>query len=314
MEENKNFTTVENLNTRCDEKYLDLINNRQIKDILSTMGKFVKETIENDILIIDQMPEAKQLCSKAEWEKIKHRELIDSPKYVELVGVTLYKNEQGPIDEKGSMHVIGTNKLHPYVRTVYDVSQTTGDELPKEYDKEELAKYFDTVKNSLEHITKGYTVRYEDDIDKKSYIDKENKQIVVKNGMSLISVINELIDNTTKVLLNSRRQEGLSSEQLSNVNSLEWKAAVYAIHSRYNLDLPEFDFSEVEKLSNDEKMLFRDNLGKVRSVVYQLTHNLENSIEFTMREQNKDKSKDYQSNNTSQKENTKQNQNDGEEL
>ena len=132
--------------------------------------------------------------------------------------------------------------------------------------------------------------------------------------MSLISVINELIDNTTKVLLNSRRQEGLSSEQLSNVNSLEWKAAVYAIHSRYNLDLPEFDFSEVEKLSNDEKMLFRDNLGKVRSVVYQLTHNLENSIEFTMREQNKDKSKDYQSNNTSQKENTKQNQNDGEEL
>lgn len=314
MEENKNYTTVENLNTRCDEKYLDLLNNRKIKDILTTMGRFVKETIENDVLILEQMPEAKQLCSKAEWEKIKHRELVDSPKYVELVGVTLYKSEQGPIDEKGSMHVVGTNKLHPYVRTVYDISQTTGEDVQREFDKEELCKYFDTVKGSLEHISKGYTVKYEDDLDKKSFIDKDNKLIVVKNGMSLISVINELIDNTTKILLQSRKNEGLSNEEIPNINTLEWKAAVYAIHSRYNLDLPEFDFSEVENLSSDEKMKFRDNLGKVRSVVYQLTHNVENSIDFTIRNLNKEQTNESQTYNANQKQNTRQNENDGGEL
>lgn len=312
MEENKNFTTVENLNKRCDEKYLELINNGKIKDILSAMGRFVKETVENDILILEQMPEATQLCTKGEWEKIKHRELKESPKFVEVIGVTLYKNEQGDIDDKGSMHVIGTTKLHPYVRTLYDVSQTTGPELKPEIDKEQLAKHFDAVKGSLEHTTKGYTFKYEDNLDGNSTIDKSTKTISVKNGMSLNSVINELIDNTAKVLIDTRRLEGISQEKYNDILKTEHKAAVYAIHSRYGLDTPDFDFSEIDNFTNEEKMIFKDNLSKVRSIVYQITHNLENSIDFAVRKMNREKSNNYQSNNDKQNQNTKQNQNEGE--
>lgn len=314
MEENKKFTTVESLNKRCDDKYFELLNNGKIKDILATMGKFVKETIENDILILEQMPEATQLCTKAEWEKIKHRELIESPKFVEVIGVTLYKNEQGPVDDKGSMHVVGTTKLHTHVRTLYDVSQTTGPELAPEINKEELAKYFDAVKGSLEHTSKGYTIKYEDNLEGNSAIDKINKVISIKNGMSLNSVIEELIDNTAKVLIDCRRQEGISQEKFKDILNTEHKAAIYAIHSRYGLDTPIFDFDEIDKFSYDEKIAFLDNLGKVRSVVYQITHNLENSIDFTKRGLNKEKTNNYQENKNKQEQNYKQNQNEGGEL
>jgi len=309
MEENKNYSTVESLTKLCDDKYMEFINNGKIKDILSTMGRFVKETVENDILIMEQMPNAKELCTKGEWEKIKHREMIESPKYVNLVGVTLYKNEQGPIDDKGSMHVIGTTKLHPYVKTVYDISQTTGAELAPEIDKEQLAKYFDAVKGSLEHTSKGYIVKYEDNMQENSKLDKENKVIIVKNGMSINLVINELIDNTAKVLIDTRRPEGLTKD----IGDLEYKCAVYAIHSRYGLDMPEISFEEVFKFSDEEKVKFKDNLAKVRSVVYQLTHNMENSIDFTIRNLNKEKA-NQQTNAPTNRQYQKQNQNEGGEL
>lgn len=309
MEENKNYTTVEKLNTLMEEKYLEFLNCGKIKEILTTIGKFDKETIENDILILEQMPEASEICTKGEWEKIKHRQLIDSPKFINLIGVTLYKNEQGAIDSKGSLHVEGTLKLHPYVKTVYDISQTISEEAPKTMNKEYLATYFDAVKGSLEHTTKDYKIKY-DDIAEKSQIDRENKLIIVQNGMSLNDVVCELIDNTARVLIDCRLKEGLKSEQHKDILSLEHKCAIYAIHSRYGLDMPEMSFEEIGKFSDEDKLKFMGNLSKVRSVVYQITHNLENSIDFTIRSQNREKSKENEG--TKQSNKQIQNQNEGE--
>lgn len=307
MEETKTYTTVDSLNSLSEIKYLELLNSGKIKDILNTMGRFVKETIDNDILIIDQMPEATKLYSKIEWEKVKNRQLVESPKFVNLVGLTLYKNEQGPIDDRGSLHVIGTTKLHTHVRTLYDISQTSGAEIEPEIDKEKLAGNFDAVKNSLEYISRGYKIKF-DDIKEKSNIDKQNKVITIQNGMSLNDVITELVNQTTKVVLDNRQPEGIKKEKMKNISQLEHQAAVYAIHCRYGLDIPEFDFSDINSLSNEEKLMFKDNLGKVRSVVYHITHNLENSIDYATRMKNKDKFKDYHSEDKIEKSNQKQNE------
>lgn len=287
MEENKSFTTIESLNKLANDKYLELLKENKLTEILEAIGKFPDYAIINDILVLAQMPEATKVYSKEEWE-FKGRELIESPKYINKVSHCLYKLEQGNIDSKGTLYVVGTDKLTVKLSTVYDISQTTGQELPAPIDKEVLAKHFDIVKKSLEHTSKSYKFEYAE-IDKNSIVDTANKVITIKTGLTLSEVMTELLDKVSTILLDNRRQEGLTGNAKSNIKDIEYLAAQYALHARYGLELPNCDFKEISKLKQEDMMSFKDNLQKVRSVVYQISKNLENSIDFAIKGLDKQK-------------------------
>lgn len=310
MEENKTYTTIEGLNRIASQKYFELLKDNKLNEIVANIGKFPDLALVNNVLVLDQMPEATKIYSKEEWE-FKGRDLIESPKFINKISHCLYKLDQGNTDSKGTLYVRGIDKLSSRLGTVYDISQTIGKEMPQEIDIELIAKYFDQTKQSLEHTAKNYKIVY-DDIDKKSALDKDSKTITVQNGMSLNEVITELIDKVSTVLLDSRKQEGITSEQNKKIKDIEHDMAVYAIHARYNLDLPEVDFKEVANFSEEEMKSFKDNLQKVRSVVYQLTHNLENSIEFKMKGLDKKQEKTEQKQNSGYKSNTKSMQDENE--
>ena len=85
-------------------------------------------------------------------------------------------------------------------------------------------------------------------------------------------------------------------------------ATVYALRSKYNFEKPNFDFSEVQKLSEEEMIKFKDNLQTVRSVVYQVSKNMENTIDIDIRKKERESQNQNatESNNYSQKSYTKQ--------
>ena len=189
--EQENYSTVENLEKVADEKYLSMIRENNMKDILSSMGRFPENSIKNDMLILAQMPKATKVYTKEEWN-FKGRELIESPRYINNISLCLYKPDQDFTDSKGTLYVKGADKLNVRLKTLYDVSQTEGKELPKEIDKETIAQYFDATKGALEHTAKGYKIEYAD-MEEKSKIDQEAKVIKVKDGISLNEVITELV-------------------------------------------------------------------------------------------------------------------------
>jgi len=289
MEENKTFNTIESLNTLANDTYLQLLKDNKLQEILKAMGKFPDYAIVNDVLVLAQMPEATKVLSKEEWE-FKGRQLVESPRYINKISHCLYKLEQGNIDSRGTMYVVGTDKLTVKLSTVYDISQTTGQEFPEQIDIELLSKHFDIVKKSLEHTSKSYKFEYAE-IEKNSIVDTTNKIITIKKGLTLREIITELLDRVSVVLLDNRKQEGITTNNKSNIKDIEYLAAQYAIHSRYGLELPTADFKEISKFKQEDMMLFKDNLQKIRSVVYQITKNLENSIDFALKGLDKQKDK-----------------------
>lgn len=303
QEEKKNYyTTIADLENLSKEKYLEYLKQGKITDILDTMAKFPNITIDNDVLVMAQMPEATKIDMKEVWEK-KGRNLVESPKYINTIGLCIYKNDLGYTDSKGTTYLNGADKLTTKINVLYDVSQTTGKELPQDIDKEKLAKHFDSVKNSLEHTARGYKIVY-DTIPEKSKIDMENKQIVIQNGIYLSEVIEELFDKVSTVLLNVRRQSGLDDK---NIKKIMHNATVYALKSKYNFEKPNFDFSEVAKLNEDEMLKFKDNLQTVRSVVYQVSKNMENTIDIDIRKKEREsQNQNATENNFTQKSYTKQ--------
>lgn len=309
QEEKKNYTTIADLENLAKEKYLEYLKQGKITDILDTMAKFPNITIDNDILIMAQMPEATKIDMKEIWEK-KGRNLVESPKYINTIALFIYKNDLGYTDSRGTTYLNGADKLSTKINTLYDVSQTEGKELPEDIDKEKLAKYFDSVKTSLEHTARGYKIVY-DTIPEKSKIDLDNKQIIVQNGIYLSEVMEELFDKVSTVLLDVRKQVGLEDKKYKQIMH---DATVYALRSKYNFDKPNFDFSDIQKLNEEDMMKFKDNLQTVRSIVYQVSKNMENSIDFDIRKKERESQNQNSTNNNNYTQKTYTKQQESEEM
>lgn len=291
--ENK-MITLEDLTNVANENYLKFLKEGQVKSILRNVGLFADHTIDNDILILTQNPNATCVKRLTEWNFYK-RNIKKNEKAIKIISHHIYSNNLGGKEKDGKIYVDGIEKLKVEVGYVFDISQTEGK--PFEYlntNKETLAKFFDNTKKALEYTAKDYSFVYDDTTDNYT-IDEENKTIHIKNGMTLDETINALVKSVAKVVLNSRNYNGLKESEVANINEIELYGTIYAVNSRLGLDLPEYNFDDIQNWSDNNLGLFKTNLQKIRSVSKQLISNVESSIEYAIRNLNREKSKENES-------------------
>lgn len=287
--ENK-MITLEDLTNAASENYLKFIKEGQIKSILRNIGLFCDHTIDNDVLILLQNPNATCVKRLTEWNYYK-RNVKKNEKAIKIISHHIYNKNLG-FSEKGKVYTDGVEKLAVEVGYLFDISQTEGKNF--EYlntNKETLAKFFDNTKKALEYTAKDYSFVYDDTTDNYA-IDEENKVIHIKNGMTLDETINALVKSVAKVVLNSRNYNGLKESEVANINEIELYGTIYAVNSRLGLDLPEYNFDDIQNWSDNNLGLFKTNLQKIRSVSKQLISNVESSIEYAVRNLNHEKSKE----------------------
>lgn len=274
--EEKKYMTLEDLTELSETKYMELMKNNQVKDLLRAIGLFTDQTITNDVLILAQKPEATCVKRMKDWN-FYSRVVKKAEKAIKVISHYLNKYDVDYKDERGNVYTQGTENLRHDVGYVFDISQTDG----KEYDylnsnKENIAKHFEVVKKALESTAKEFTFEYRDQ-ESNSQIDMENKKVFIKDGLSVNEVIAELIDNVSQILLKTRHAEGLE-----NIDEFEKNSVIYAVNSKLGLDLPEYDFA-VDNLNDEDLIKLKDNFQKVRSVTKQMLSNVETAIEKAIR-------------------------------
>ena len=287
MEEKKNYVTVEELVKVSNDYYLKLLNENRLEVILKAIGLFPDQTILNDILILGQNNNATCVKRMKDWNYY-HRNIIKGEKAIKVIS---HHRETENNNDNGELIISGNEKLVADVGYLFDISQTQG----KNYDylnsnKETIASYFEQVKSSLEKSLKSYEFKYSN-IENNFEIDNTNKVILIKDGLTINELINTLIESVVTTLFTFRKEEGIKPKDKANIRQIEIKSAIYAINSRLGLDLPKADFSEVVSYTDEEKVLFETNLRKVRSVTKQVLSNIENTIEYSIRNLGKPKEK-----------------------
>lgn len=288
MEKEKTVTTLEDLEKLAEEKYLELLNNRQTTDLLKAIGYFSDQTITNDVLILTQRPNATCVKRMKEWNYYK-RSVIKNEKALKVITHHLDKSDKDFTDKDGNVYTNKVEKLQADIGYLFDISQTEGKEYPYlNSNKENIAKFFESAKSALENTAKGYEFKY---VDQEPYakIDKENKIVYVRDGLSIDELINTLVNQTTRILLDSRKPEGkgLTKESKENIDEIEYNFSLYAIKSKLGLNLPDFAYDQVCDYTTEEKMKLIDNLQKVRSVTKQLLSNFDIAIEKAVRDLDK---------------------------
>lgn len=281
--------TLEDLTSAANDNYLKFLKEGQVKSILKNIGLFADHTIDNDVLILLQNPNATCVKRLTEWNFYK-RNIKKNEKAIKIISHHIYSNNLGGKEKDGKIYVDGIEKLKVEVGYVFDISQTEG----KNYEylntnKENIAKYFDNIKNALEHTAKGYDFVYEDCAENYK-IDKDNHKIIIKDGMTLGDTIDTLIRVVAEVALDARRSYGISMEKNNKIHDIEIAGTVYAVNSKLGLDLPEFNFDEIQTWTDEDLNLFKSNLQKIRSASKQIIANVENSVEYAVRNLAKEKS------------------------
>ena len=281
--------TLEDLTSAANDNYLKFLKEGQVKSILRNIGLFADHTIDNDVLILLQNPNATCVKRLTEWNFYK-RNIKKNEKAIKIISHHIYSNNLGGKEKDGKIYVDGIEKLKVEVGYVFDISQTEG----KNYEylntnKENIAKYFDNVKNALEHTAKGYDFVYEDCAENYK-IDKDNHKIIIKDGMTLGDTIDTLIRVVAEVALDARRSYGISMEKNNKIHDIEIAGTVYAVNSKLGLDLPEFNFDKIQTWTDEDLNLFKSNLQKIRSASKQIIANVENSVEYAVRNLAKEKS------------------------
>ena len=129
MEKEKTITTLEDLEKLAEEKYLELLNNRQTTDILKAIGHFSDQTITNDVLILTQRPNATCVKRMKEWNYYK-RSVIKNEKALKVITHHLDKSDKDFTDKDGNVYTNRVEKLQADIGYVFDISQTEGKEYP----------------------------------------------------------------------------------------------------------------------------------------------------------------------------------------
>lgn len=286
MDQQKTIMTLEDLIKLSDEKYLELLKNKETKTLLKAIGLFSNQTISNDVLILSQNPNATCVKRMKEWNYYR-RNVKKNEKAIKVISHHLDHYDVDFTDKEGNVHTNSVEKLRADVGYLFDIAQTEGQEFQYlNSNKENIAKFFESAKASLEKTAKGFEFKYVDQ-EENAKIDKENKVIYIRDGLSIDELINTLVNQTTRVLLDNRRPEGLTEETKENIDQVEYNFALYAIKSKLGLDVPEFDYDQVADYTDEEKVEFKNNLQKVRSVVKQLISNFESAIEKAVRDLDK---------------------------
>ena len=292
MEENKTFTTVDDLIKQAEEQYTQFIKDGKYKDLLLSMSNLNCYSITNQLLILSQLPTARCVNGMKVWN-YNHRNIIKGQKAIKIIAPLIEKRKEEILDADGN--VVDTKEVEIVgykVSYVFDISQTEGREL-YEFKCDELTavENFDTIKEALERTARGYSFEYkplEESVD--GYCDYENKQIVIKDGMPHEKTLTTLIHEIGHALAEERVRvnfKGLTPKEQRQIREIEAESIALVVSNRLGLHTADFNMAYITTWSDGDIEKFKDNINVVRSVSYQILSSVEPAVQNALREKEK---------------------------
>lgn len=290
--ENTNFTNNSVDSTEKRERFLaqmkeitdklekgvtEIFNSESYKQFLNTMAKFPRYSVNNNLLIMMQKPEA-QLCQSFSGWKQMGRNVKKGEKGIKIIAPSPYmvEREMQKIDNKGNP-IMGADG-NPVMETksvqmngfkvvhTFDVSQTEGKELPtvgvdelqgevKDYEKLfEVIKETSPVPIEVEAIKDG----------SKGYYSRVENKIVLNEGMSEVQNVKTLIHEIAHAKLHSESRP--KDEKTRNSKEVEAESVAYTVCQHYGIDTSDYSFSYVVGWSGSKEVPeLKASLDTIRS-------------------------------------------------
>lgn len=232
----------------------DFFTSDRFQDYLTVMSRFHEYSLNNQVLIASQMPEATHVAGFASWMRNFERHVKKGEKAITILAPSkqLIDVETDEKDEFGNAVIAKKEILTFRPVSVFDVSQTEGKPLP------ELVPELDGSVENYEDMMRAVsaTAPYRIDIravesKAKGWCDFTSEVIVIKEGMSQAQTLKTAIHETAHGRIHGGTDKSRARKEV------EAESIAYVVCSHFGLDTSDYSFGYVASwaASQDEQLL-----------------------------------------------------------
>ena len=225
---------------------------------LRFMGKFHNYSVNNQILIFSQRPDATLIAGFNAWNDKFHRHVKRGEKGISIIAPCKYKKEVDDTYEDGTVKVDATgNALKKTVElkgfkatSVFDISQTYGEPIPEYISdlKDHVVGYY----NYLAAIEQSspVPVRFDDlGGDAHGYYSPVGQEIVIQRGMSEMQTLKTLTHEVAHARLNhGSKDDGIDKR----TREVQAESMAFVVCDALGLDTSDYSFAYIAGWSSDK--------------------------------------------------------------
>jgi len=283
---------LKDITEKLEKGVQDVYSSEQYQDLLNTMAKFPHYSVNNNILIMMQKPDATLVQSYTGWKKMG-RFVKKGEKGIRILAPAPFKleEEQDKVDESGKVVLdkdgeavkekieINMTAFKPV--STFDVSQTEGEPLPQ-IGVDELTGNIEGYQTLFEAIKSAspIPIAFEDiKSGAKGYFHVEENRIALNNGMSEIQNVKTAIHEMAHAKLhNSEAQK--NNKQSKNSKEVEAESVAYTVCQHYGIDTSDYSFAYVATWSQGKELPeLKESLNIIRNAASELITKIDEKVQ-----------------------------------
>ncbi len=302
--ENKNFdpkaalearkAEMDEITTKLEKGVQDIFKSDNYKDYLNFCAKLPRYSVNNQILIMLQRPDATMCQSFGNWKEM-NRYVKKGEKGIRILAPAPYKMQKEqdkvgsdgkPILDKDGEPVketveITVNAFKPV--STFDISQTEGEPVPT-VGVSELTGSVEGYEALLEAIKEvvHVPISFENiESGAKGYYHVEEDRIVIQEGMSEAQTVKTLLHEASHQALHSREAQNAASEHKSrNQKETEAESVAYVVCQHYGIDTSDYSFAYVATWSQDKEVPeLKASLDTIRRTASELITKIDEKVQ-----------------------------------
>lgn len=287
---------VKEITEKLEQGIQDLFDSDKYRLYLNTMSKLHHYSYSNSLLIMLQKPDATMVAGYTKWRDTFKRYVKAGEKAIKIIAPAPYKRKMlvekiDPVTRKvvvgndGQPVMIEKEISVPSYRivSVYDVSQTDGQEIPSIISElEERVEQYDDFMDALVSVS-PVPIDFED-IEGKAhgYYHLEEKRIAIDQGMSESQTIKTCIHEIAHAKMHAitDTQEKRIDRSTQEVQA---ESVAYTVYQHFGVDTSEYTFGYVAGWSSGRQLAeLKTSLAVIQKNADELITGIESHLDGKM--------------------------------
>jgi len=235
---------TEEITKELERGVKELLASDKYKEYLNFMSKFHDYSVNNSILIFLQMPQATMVAGYQAWQNKFKRQVRKGEKGIRILAPCPHKYIKQIEDENGNKeeHEFNWTSFRPV--SVFDISQTDGDEIPEICN--DLTGNVEGYKELVDKLIAVSPVRVSfEPINSaaKGYFNDVDNKIVVRAEMSEEQTVKTLVHEIAHSLLHGK--EGEEKEAERRTKEVQAESVAYTVCRMLGMNTEEYSFGYI---------------------------------------------------------------------
>lgn len=259
---------MEEITSKLEKGVKDIFDGANYQQYLNFCAKLPRYSVNNQILIMMQKPDATMCQSFTNWKEV-NRHVRKGEKGIRILAPAPYKmqKEQEKVDASGKTVLdkdgepvketveVTINAFKPV--STFDVSQTEGEPIPTPGVDELTGSVegYETLLAAIKEVVPVPISFEQIDSGAKGFYHLEENRIVVQEGMSEAQTVKTLLHEASHQALHSKETMDSAGEKKSkNQKETEAESVAYVVCQHYGIDTSDYSFPYVATWSADKEV------------------------------------------------------------